>query len=286
MTTRFIFILILSLLLQACSTTHNYSIDSYTKVRNKLQKTYKLSSSDLVLTYDLARINNTNTIFSKDFGLFANDKIYAQTYLQKFKSKSYSSSELSKEAKLKIKKITNLLIKLQSKYKILNNSNYRKLTKIAKSDFKKFTPSQGLAKLDHIISHIPLMLPSYNAYLSSGYGMRKHPISRNFKMHNGVDLVAGITKAPIYASANGKVSFVGTKNCYGIIVEINHGNNITTKYAHLSRTFVKKGQKLIRGQVIGIEGKTGNAKGEHLHFEVQLNGKFINPYDFVGHNYE
>ena len=278
-------VFLLSLLLQACSTTSHYSIESYKKVRNELQKTYKLNRPDLVLSYDLARTNNTNCIFSKDFGLFANEKAYAQTYVQKFKSKYHSGVHLSKEAKLKIKKISDLLIKLQNKYKILTENNYHKVKKISSSDFSKVNSSKELAKLDQITSHIPLMLPSYNACFSSGYGIRKHPISKTSRMHCGIDLVA-IQKAPIYASATGKVSFVGTQNGYGVVVEINHENNIKTKYAHLKQTFVKKGQKVIRGQAIAIQGRSGNAKKDHLHFEVHLAGKHINPYDFMGHNYK
>lgn len=285
MSVRFILVLLFSLLLQACSTISHYSIESYKKVRNELQKTYKLNRSDLVLSYDLAKINNTNCIFSKDFGLFANEKTYAQTYVQKFKSKYHYGANLSKEAKLKIKKISTLLIKLQHKYNILNRNNYHQVTKIARADFSKVNPSKELAKLDQIISHVPLMLPSYNPCLSSGYGIRKHPISKDTKMHCGIDLVA-IQKAPIYSSANGKVSFVGSQNGYGSVVEINHGNNIKTKYAHLKKTFVRNGQKVVRGQAIAIQGKSGNAKGEHLHFEVHLAGKHINPYDFISHNYE
>ena len=115
---RFTFILILLFLLQACSTT-KYSIDSYKKLTSDLQKTYKVKRADLILIYDLAKIGNTSCIFSKDLGLFANDKIYAQKYLQKFKEKYRSNTPFGKEANLKVQKITTLLTNLQNKYKIL-----------------------------------------------------------------------------------------------------------------------------------------------------------------------
>ncbi len=277
-------VLLLSLSLQACSTS-NYSIDSYKKVNKELQKNHKFNRADLVSSYDLAKINNTNCIFAQDLGRFANEKSYAQTYLQKFKSNYHRGINLSKEAKRKIKRITNLLLNLQNKYKILTNNDYHQVKKIAKSDLGKTNSTKTLAKLDGIISHLPLMLPSYNPCISSSYGVRKHPISKELKMHCGIDLVAHHL-APIYASASGKISFVGNKNGYGVIVEISHGGNIKTKYAHLKKTFVKKGQKVIRGQAIALQGKSGNAKGDHLHFEINLAGNHINPYDFIGHNYE
>jgi murein DD-endopeptidase MepM/ murein hydrolase activator NlpD len=281
---KFIFVLLLPFLLQACSTT-KYSIESYKKVNNELKKTYKLTRPDLISNYNLVKLDDTNCIFSKDLGLFANEKIYAQTYLQKFKSKHRSGLHLSKEAELKIRKISNILIRLQNKYKILTDKNYSSVKKIAKSDFNKANPREDLAKLDQIISHLPLMLPSYNAYCSSNYGIRKHPVSKRYKMHCGVDLAAH-HQAPIYASASGTVSFIGKQNGYGTVVEINHGNNIKTKYAHLKKTFVRKEQKVIRAQVIALQGRSGSTRGDHLHFEVHLAGNHINPYDFIGHNYE
>ncbi|NBU53063.1 MAG: M23 family metallopeptidase [Alphaproteobacteria bacterium] len=281
---RFIFILLLPFLLQACSTT-KYSIDSYKKLTSDLQKNYKIKRADLVLSYDLARIDSTSCIFSKELGLFANDKIYAQKYLQKFKEKYRSNTPFAKEAKLKVQKITTLLTRLQNKYKILAKNHYQNVKKIAKADFTKVNSKAELAKLDQITSHLPLMLPSYNSYISSNYGIRKHPSNKKHKMHCGIDLVAGY-HAPIYASANGKVSFVGHQNGYGTTVEISHENNIKTKYTHLKKTFVKKGQKVIRSQAIALQGRSGNAHGDHLHFEIHIAGKHVNPYDFIGHNYE
>jgi hypothetical protein len=121
---RFIFILLLPFLLQACSTT-KYSIDSYKKLTSDLQKNYKIKRADLVLSYDLARIDSTSCIFSKELGLFANDKIYAQKYLQKFQEKYRSNTPFAKEAKLKVQKITTLLTRLQNKYKILAKNHYQ-----------------------------------------------------------------------------------------------------------------------------------------------------------------
>lgn len=281
---RFTFILILFFLLQACSTT-KYSIDSYKKLTSDLQKTYKTKRADLILSYDLAEIDNTSCIFSKDLGLFANDKIYAQKYLQKFKEKYRSNTPFGKEANLKVQKITTLLTKLQNKYKILTKKHYQNVKRIAKADFNKIDSKAELDKLDQITSNLPLMLPSYNSYISSNYGMRKHPGNKKYKMHCGIDLVANY-HAPIYASATGKVSFVGHQNGYGTTVEISHKNNIKTKYTHLKKAFVKKGQKVIRSQAIALQGRSGNAHGDHLHFEIHIAEKYVNPYDFIGHNYE
>ncbi|MCP5375160.1 MAG: potassium-transporting ATPase subunit KdpA [Rickettsiaceae bacterium] len=182
-------------------------------------------------------------------------------------------------------KITTLLTKLQNKYKILTKKHYQNVKRIARTDFNKINSKAELTELDQITSNLPLMLPSYNSYISSNYGIRKHPGNKKYKMHCGIDLVANY-HAPIYASATGKVSFVGHQNGYGTTVEISHENNIKTKYTHLKKTFVKKGQKVIRSQAIALQGRSGNAHGDHLHFEIHIAGKHVNPYDFIGHNYE
>lgn len=281
---RHIYFLLLFLLLDACSTTH-YSIDSYKQVSKEISKTYNLSRADLVLSYDLARLDNSSCIFSKELGLFANEKAYAKGYLQRFKSHYRSPKYLSLEARGKIKKLSSLLIKLQGKYKVLSKRDFDKVKKLSKADLTKIDARGELIKLDRMTAHIPLMLPSYNPCFSSGYGNRKHPISKQYKMHCGVDLVAK-EKAPIYAAAYGRVSFVGKRNGYGTVVEIEHGPLFKTRYAHLKDSLVRTGQKVIRGQAIGLQGCSGNAVGEHLHFEIHIAGTHVNPYDFIGYNYE
>ena len=279
------FLLLALFFLQSCCTTSHYSINSYKQTNNEIQRTYKLSRADLILSYDLARVDDTNCIYSKVLGLVANEKAYAQKYLQKFKSRYKSQNHLTKEAKKKIVKICDLLKNLHGKYRLLSRKNEHYVQRLSKTDLAKVDLRSELAKLDKIISHIPLMLPSYKAYVSSDYGNRMHPIKRRYIFHCGTDLVSR-HKAPLYASAEGRISFVGSQNGYGMVVEIDHGNGIKTKYAHLSKSFVSKGQRVIRSQVVGLQGKTGHARGEHLHFEVHLAGKHVNPYDFIGHNYD
>jgi len=279
-----IYFLLFLLLLGGCSTTH-YSIDSYRHVSREISKNYGLSHVDLILAYDLAKLDDSGCIFSKEFGLFANESSGASAYLKKFKSHYKSPRYLSLEARVKIKKISNLLIKLQDKYKILSKGDFDKVAKLSKANLSKLDAKAELIKLDKIATYIPIMLPAYDPCFSSGYGNRKHPISNKYKMHCGIDLVAK-ERAPIYSAAYGKVHFVGKKAGYGTVVEIEHGSLFKTRYAHLKEALVKKGQKVIRGQAIGLQGCSGNATGDHLHFEVHMSKTHVNPYDFVGYNYE
>ncbi|WP_448579751.1 M23 family metallopeptidase [Thermaurantiacus sp.] len=118
--------------------------------------------------------------------------------------------------------------------------------------------------------------PVEGARMSSGFGMRFHPILGFSRMHQGLDFAAA-TGTPVVASAGGKVIQAGWGGGYGNVVKIEHSNGLVTRYAHLSRIDVKNGQAVSQGQRIGAVGSTGLSTGPHLHYEVWLNGKAVNP---------
>jgi len=112
--------------------------------------------------------------------------------------------------------------------------------------------------------------------LTSRFGWRIHPILKKRLFHYGVDY--GAPKGtPVWAVADGVVSRAGRAKGYGKLVTIKHRGGISTRYGHLSRINVKQGQKVRQRQMIGRVGKTGYATGPHLHFELRVNGKAINP---------
>ena len=120
--------------------------------------------------------------------------------------------------------------------------------------------------------------PVKGARLSSVFGRRKHPIYGNVRMHTGVDYAA-VKGTPISATAPGRVSFIGWQNGYGQVVEISHGSNTMTRYAHLSAVpnGLKTGNRVLAGEVIGQVGETGTATAPNLHYEVRIDGRPINP---------
>lgn len=121
--------------------------------------------------------------------------------------------------------------------------------------------------------------PSYTR-ISSPYGYRIHPIFKTKKFHSGVDLAApGGTN--ILAAADGTVKLSAWNGGYGNCVVIDHGGGISTLYGHASRNLVSKGQKVTKGQVIAKVGSTGNSTGNHLHFEVLVNGKTTDPMAYI-----
>ncbi len=120
--------------------------------------------------------------------------------------------------------------------------------------------------------------PINGARLSSSYGMRKHPISGYNKMHKGVDFAAP-TGTPIFAAGNGVVEYVGRNGGYGKYIRIRHDGTYKTAYAHLNgyKKGISSGVRVKQGDVIGYVGSTGKSTGPHLHYEIIVNGKQINP---------
>jgi murein DD-endopeptidase MepM/ murein hydrolase activator NlpD len=127
---------------------------------------------------------------------------------------------------------------------------------------------------------IPTVLPVTGVGVGSGYGIRSDPFTGNTAFHQGVDFSAP-TGTPILAAAGGVVVTVEPHGGYGNMVEIDHGNNLLTRYAHTSRFLVKTGDIVKRGQIIAEVGSTGRSTGPHLHFEVLVNGEAQNPSKFL-----
>lgn len=129
------------------------------------------------------------------------------------------------------------------------------------------------------ISSTPAITPA-RGILTSGYGMRRDPITRGRAFHSGLDIAAA-PGAPVYATADGVVARAGRNGGLGKSVFISHGYGLSTRYGHLSEIAVKPGQKVERGDVIGHVGNTGRSTGYHLHYEVHRDGKAVNPAAFL-----
>lgn len=134
-------------------------------------------------------------------------------------------------------------------------------------------------KLD-CIPGIPPVKPDYKTYISSYFGSRTDPFTHMHRRHKGLDFV-GPLNCEIYATANGTVTLAKqSRRGYGNEIVVDHGFGYATRYAHLNKILVTKGQKVKRGQLIGLMGSTGRSTGTHLHYEVRLNNIALNPIYF------
>jgi murein DD-endopeptidase MepM/ murein hydrolase activator NlpD len=139
---------------------------------------------------------------------------------------------------------------------------------------------QFLEDLKNAIIFLPLKPPMQYYYVSSPYGFRIHPKSKLKQMHHGIDM-AGTWQEEVRAPADGYVSFSGRNGSFGKSVKIVHKHGVTTLYGHLHRLKVKKGDFVTEGDIIGKMGSTGRAVGAHLHYEIKVNKKSVNPYNFI-----
>lgn len=144
-------------------------------------------------------------------------------------------------------------------------------------DELKENASRQKDKLAHIPSVIPINIKDFT--MSSGYGVRRDPIYGASKFHEGIDFAAK-TGVPVFATADGKVQVAERTGGFGNCVDIDHGYNYLTRYAHLNEILVKPGEMVKRGQMIGRVGSSGKSTGPHLHYEVRFKNEAQNPVNY------
>ncbi len=146
--------------------------------------------------------------------------------------------------------------------------------------------SRAFARMDtleQLVLALPANKPAEVIRLSSGFGYRSDPFTGAAAMHAGIDFT-GAHGSPIHAAAAGRISFAGTMQGYGNVMEIDHGHGIVTRYAHLSGFVAPRGTMVMPGDVIARMGSTGRSTGTHLHFEVRVGGTPVNPRPFLESN--
>lgn len=166
---------------------------------------------------------------------------------------------------------------------VLVRNKLDRLDQMVYSQIKSFDYLAALSDSSKTrITHMPAIQPVPEKYLrtmASGYGVRRDPVYGTMKFHEGMDFSAPVG-TPVYATADGTVRTSSWQSSYGNLVEIDHGFNYTTRYAHLSKLIARAGQKVSRGDLIGLVGNTGKSTGSHLHYEVRYRGMPQNPVNY------
>jgi murein DD-endopeptidase MepM/ murein hydrolase activator NlpD len=182
--------------------------------------------------------------------------------------KKFSSINLSTS-----KELSSLLSTIEN-----NIENIDLRIKFEKNNFEEI--EKAFSVNEKLYDAIPAIKPS-EGYYGDRFGMRLHPILKIKRMHNGLDMVTDVG-TPVYAPGGGKVDYIGRRGGYGLTLEIDHGFGYRTLYGHLKKVEVKKGQKINRGDLIALSGKSGSlATGAHLHYEIRHNGVALNPRNFI-----
>ncbi len=158
------------------------------------------------------------------------------------------------------------------------------LNKKADPQFRElFNSWRRLDQLQGSIVSIPSAQPVQSVSVTSNFGVRVDPFRGGRAMHSGVD-IPGAYGTPIYATADAVVGRTGWIGGYGNLVELEHGKGIQTRYGHLSSILVGPGKRVKRGELIGLMGSTGRSTGNHLHYEVRIDGRAVNPMPFIQTN--
>ncbi len=159
---------------------------------------------------------------------------------------------------------------------------FEPIAKVADPTFKAlFNSWKKLDQLQDGVIAVPSDKPVKTAAFTSSFGVRSDPFKGSAAMHAGIDL-AGPLGTPIYATADGIVTAAAWNNGgYGNLIKVEHGRGIETRYGHLSAIHVRPGQRVRRGELIGKMGSTGRSTGSHLHYEVRIDGRAVNPIPFM-----
>ena len=138
---------------------------------------------------------------------------------------------------------------------------------------------QRLEEQKNLLAHTPAIRPA-QGWITSPFAYRQSPFTGKREMHKGLD-IANQAGTSIKATADGTVSFAGENGAMGLMVVIDHGYGINTRYSHLQETLTKRGDRVRRGDKIGLMGNTGRSTGPHLHYEVRVNGIPVNPQKYI-----
>jgi murein DD-endopeptidase MepM/ murein hydrolase activator NlpD len=229
----------------------------------------------LIALYNL-HDHNANRLYNPYIKKIINDEPYNKLYISQLQKKTINPELVNKIAHIKMRNLQENLLKLDKNYNFLSSNQLL----ILKTPFNHQNIMNRLQQIDKMIKFLPLMTPMQNFCITSHYGLRKKLNHHKKIMHKGIDLACR-KNCDIYSAAEGVAVRVGKKKCYGKFIDIKHSKNLMTRYAHLNDIYIKEGSKILQGQAIGSQGKTGNATGEHLHFEILLHNKQINPYYFL-----
>ena len=151
---------------------------------------------------------------------------------------------------------------------------------ISAAEFEPMPPPAG-ADFSPFVMTGSFCVPLNDALLTDRFGWRFHPLEHSLDFHTGLDLAAG-SGAPVRAFMSGTVTSAGLHESYGKYIRIDHGNGFSTLYAHCSELLIREGERVHTGQLIGKVGQTGEATGPHLHFEMVLNGTWLDPFWVLG----
>ncbi len=259
---------------------------------NKGIKSFHLSRLDvLIVSLIVAIIMFLGFFFyfqlskkSSDYEFYFQENIYYKKQIGNIKKILPKITDSQNSLTNQLDELLNTLgiIEKNNKAKLMEKDNLFSAKYLDNFEGKIANISKYIKNFRALFKGIPSIFPivSRKFWFTSPYGSRRHPISGRVAFHTGVD-IAAFPSTPIQTSANGVVEYAGWRGGYGIVVKVKHEKGYATKYAHMRRKAVKKGDIIKKGEIVGYVGNTGVSTGYHLHYEVLLNNKTVNPSRFL-----
>uniref|UniRef100_A0A7C4YEU5 M23 family metallopeptidase n=1 Tax=candidate division WOR-3 bacterium TaxID=2052148 RepID=A0A7C4YEU5_UNCW3 len=251
------------------------NIEGYKRRVNIIKAEMLRKEKQILLNY-LEKINSQiNTLSLQSESIFNNTLLLsyiAENEIPKNFNKNMGTGgffENTSISDIKVSRSVENLIKEKEKIKNLVDYQFQNIEKTK----RRLNEKEALSKAT------PSIWPTYG-YLTAGFGIRVHPIYKTIEFHKGID-IANHPGTLVFASAYGLVKFAGWKDGYGYTIIIDHGYGYSTKYAHLKNIYVKTGMYVRRGQIIGSIGSSGLTTGPHLHYEVLVIDKPVNPWGYL-----
>ncbi|MDX1923714.1 MAG: M23 family metallopeptidase [Rickettsiaceae bacterium] len=279
-------IILLALFITSCAGYDNTK-KLYANIRKEMKQLHGIADGEIVAKFDLGGIekNNDQKLFANYYANAIGTSHGNNKFLREFAAKYRHKDFLEEIARKKHKNLSSLLLIIDEKYKALSPSIAKKL-QIYKKNKNPYHQKNGnfLARLTNLHNKtktMPIFSPIACPRVTSNFGARFHPHSKKKTHHSGLDL-CGIPSCPIFSAGDGTIEEISRGKGYGNNIIIRHTEKISSRYAHLSKILVKQGDRVLLGQKIGLQGCSGTSTGQHLHFEVIVNNKPVNPKDFIG----
>lgn len=245
------------------------------------------SQYDIFHTYEL-RISELQGALRSSESIYKQEITARDDHIQQLEQQIMTLSDQTEEVQKELVKLQQLEMELRKITGITPESDQitTRSTSLpsyvqAKQTIQQLSPmlQQHLDRLreqQKQLEHTPTIWPTDSRKVTSGFGYRRDPFHGSTVFHEGIDIAAEIG-ATVYATASGTVEEQGTDDVKGIYIVLSHGYDFHTVYMHLSESFVAEGETITKGEAIGTVGSTGRSTGPHLHYEIQVSRKAINP---------
>jgi murein DD-endopeptidase MepM/ murein hydrolase activator NlpD len=264
-----------------------YSMFDYISIRNKISGRHGLERDLAIQTEEVLHQREQIQSFAKEINELKERLVQLDRFEKRIRTLANIDGEENGDGLFGVggsaPEDLNPEIELTQRHQSLMKDMHRQIGQLDKvADTRQYSFKTLLTSMEvqkNLLAHTPAIRP-VSGWITSGFGYRQSPFTGKREFHKGLD-IANRKGTKIVAAADGVVTYSGARGLFGNLMIIDHGHGITTRYAHLDKTFFKRGDRVSRGDAIALMGNTGRSTGAHLHYEVRLNSVPVNPSNYI-----